>query len=88
MKSLAGPQFAIALRSNDLAIQLAAAAAGVAWWHTEILGRRLALVDAHPEKLFFDRHVWLGWHEDQRGQPAIEAVTSFLADCLKGEGGS
>lgn len=85
MKSLAGPQFAIGFRSNDLAIQLAAAAAGVGVVATpEILGRRFGLVDAHPEKLFFDRQIWLGWHEDQRGQPAIEAVTAFLADCLKG----
>lgn len=86
MKSLAGSSFEIALRSNDLGIQLSSVAAGAGVAAApEILGRRFGLVDAHPEKLFFDRHVWLCWHEDQRGQPAIEAVSAFLADCLKAE---
>lgn len=84
MKSLAGPPFAIALRSNDLAIQLASVAAGAGVVAApEILGRRFGLVDAHPEKAFFDRNVWLCWHEDQRGQPAIEAAAAFLAGCFR-----
>lgn len=87
LKSLVGPAFAIALHSNDLNIQAAAVAAGAGVLAMpEILARRFGLVDAHPDKAFYERQIWLCWHEDQRGQPAIDAVTSFLADCFKGDG--
>jgi DNA-binding transcriptional LysR family regulator len=89
MEMLAARPFAIAMRSNDLGIQLAAVAAGTGVLAApEILGSRHGLVDAHPEKAFFDRNVWLCWHEDQRGQPAIEAIVAFLADCFRSQSGS
>lgn len=84
METLAAGPFQIAMRSNELAIQLTSAAAGVGVVAApDILGRRFGLIDAHPERAYLDRHVWLCWHEDQRGQPSIEAVVSFLADCFR-----
>jgi DNA-binding transcriptional LysR family regulator len=73
----------VVLRSNELAIQAAAAAAGAGIAILpDFLGAREGLVDADELRRHFDREVWLTWHEDLRGQPAISAVAEFLSSCV------
>lgn len=81
--SIVGMGQRVALRSNELPIQAAAVAggAGIAAL-PEFVGIAKGLIDADAEGRHFDREVWLAWHEDLRGQPAIAAVAEFLADCV------
>lgn len=80
MRSIIGVDPPVVLRSNDLAIQAAAAAAGSGVGVLpEFVGEKHGLVDADLDKRFFAREIWLTWHEDLRGQPAIGAVAEFLA---------
>jgi len=83
LRSIVGETPNIALRSNELPIQAVAVAsgAGVAAL-PELFGRRHGLADADPQRRALEREVWLAWHEDLRGQPAIAAVVDFLAACV------
>lgn len=87
LHSVVGADPAVVLRSNELAIQRAAAVAGggIAVL-PEFVARMHGLVDADPERRHFEREIWLTWHEDLRGQPAIAAVTEFLAGCIPRQG--
>ncbi|MFP5076771.1 LysR family transcriptional regulator [Rhizobium sp. YIM 134829] len=80
MMEIAGPEAGFAMTSNDLACLAAAAAggAGIAVLPA-FVAKRFALVEADPERRVFVRDVWIGWHEDWRGHPAIAAIVAFLA---------
>jgi len=83
LRSVVGEDLRVVLRSNDLPIQAAAVVAGTGVAVLpDFVGAAGNLVDADPEGRFFDREVWLAWHEDLRGQPAIAAVVDFLAGCI------
>lgn len=72
----------IVFRANDLAALTAAAAAGAGIAALpDFLGTaaKLAVVGEQA----FDRALWLTYHRELRGTPAIVAVVAFLADCLK-----
>ena len=83
LRSIVGEDIRVVLRSNDLPIQAAAVAAGAGVAVLpDFIGAAGRLVDADPEGRFFDREVWLAWHEDLRGQPVVAAVVDFLAGCV------
>lgn len=83
LRSIVGEDIRVVLRSNDLPIQAAAVAAGAGVAVLpEFIGVASRLVDADPEGRFFDREIWLAWHEDLRGQPVVAAVVDFLAACI------
>lgn len=83
LRSIVGDDLQVVLRSNDLPIQAAAVAAGAGVAVLpDFVGSAHGLVDADPQGRSFDREVWLAWHEDLRGQPAIAAVVDFLAGCV------
>ncbi len=75
----------IVLRSNDLAIQAAAVAAGVGIAVLpDFMGGpdpRLARV-AHGDAVL-EREVWVAVHNDLRHAPRIQAVMAFLAECFE-----
>ena len=74
----------IVLRSNDLAVQAAAAAAGVGIAVLpDFMGgqdpRLARLPHAGPA---LEREVWVAVHNDLRHAPRIQAVMAFLAGCF------
>jgi len=75
----------IVLRSNDLAIQAAAVAAGVGIAVLpDFMGGpdpRLARVPHGGAVL--EREVWVAVHNDLRHAPRIQAVMAFLAECFE-----
>ncbi|MDF1632091.1 LysR family transcriptional regulator [Mycoplana sp. MJR14] len=74
----------LALRSNDLAIQAAAAAAGLGIAALpEFAAARLGLEEMDASTGAYARDAWLTYHHDLRDSPAIAAAVPFLADCLK-----
>lgn len=81
LDGLRGPR-PVSFRSSDLTLQCAAARAhmGVAALPV-FLGEAQGLSRLDPEK-GLRRDVWLGFHRDLRGSPAISAVSRFLLDCL------
>lgn len=83
MMEIAGPGAPVAMTSNDLACLAAAAesGAGIAVLPA-FVARRFALVEADPQRRVFQRDVWIGWHEDWRGHPAIAAIVAFLAEAV------
>ena len=83
LRSIVGENLRVVLRSNDLSLQAESVAtgAGVAVL-PDFVGASRGLAEADPERRHFDREVWLAWHEDLRGQPAIAAVVDFLAGCV------
>lgn len=79
----------IVLRSNDLAIQAAAIAAGVG------IGVLPEFMGAHDNRLVqvphrgaaLTREVWVAVHSDLRHAPRIRAVIAFLAACFDADTG-
>lgn len=90
MRRLAGDR-RIALRTNDLAVQCAAASAGMG---VAVLPDFLAMEAGLVPVDFADRDdlsggpvtrdVWLVWHEDLRDSPDLRAVADFLSSCFRG----
>lgn len=71
----------IAFRTNDMALQAIAAAAGLGVAALpDFLARAEGLQKAGEER--FTREAWLTYHGDLRGNPAIAAVAAFLAGCF------
>ena len=75
----------IVLRSNDLAVQAAAAAAGVG---IAVLPDFMGVSDGRLTRLphagaALEREVWLALHSDLRHAPRIQAVVAFLAGCFE-----
>lgn len=88
LRSIVGENLTVAFRSNDMPIQAIAVAAGAGIAALpELVGEARRLVDADPQGRFLERDVWLTWHEDLRGQPAIAAVADFLASCVPHDSG-
>ncbi|WP_374468463.1 LysR family transcriptional regulator [Ferrovibrio sp.] len=76
----------VVLRSNDLAVQHAAALAGVGIAALpDFLGTSTGLRQADPAHGVTTRDVWLTYHEDMRDSPGIPVLTDFLAGCLAQE---
>jgi DNA-binding transcriptional LysR family regulator len=74
----------IVLRSNDLAVQAAAAATGVG---IAVLPDFMGSADPRLVRLphvgaELVREVWIAVHNDLRRAPRIQAVMSFLVDCF------
>jgi DNA-binding transcriptional LysR family regulator len=74
----------IVLRSNDLAVQMAAAVAGVG---IAVLPDFMGARDARLARLphagaTLEREVWVAVHNDLRHAPRIQAVMAFLAECF------
>lgn len=84
LQAQAGP-FPIVLRSNDLAIQAAAAAAGVgiAVLPDFMGGQDERLIRLPHTGAALEREVWVAVHNDLRHAPRIRAVTAFLAKCFE-----
>jgi len=83
LKALAGER-PVLLRSNELAIQVAAAQAGVGLAVLPtFVGDAAGLVNADPDDWSNTRDLWLAFHRDLRGNSAIAAIASFLADCVR-----
>lgn len=74
----------IVLRSNDLAIQAAAAAAGagIALLPDFMGGEDKGLVRLPHAGAALEREVWVAVHNDLRHAPRIQAVMAFLAECF------
>lgn len=71
-----------ALRSNDFAVQCAAAKAGLGIAALPLfLGQLRGLRRLWPEQ-GMSRDIWLSYHEDLRSSPRLAAVTAFLLGCL------
>jgi DNA-binding transcriptional LysR family regulator len=75
----------IVLRSNDLAVQAAAVAAGVG---IAVLPDFMGDGDQRLNRLphvgpALEREVWLAVHSDLRHAPRIQAVMAFLAGCFE-----
>ncbi|WP_112664222.1 LysR family transcriptional regulator [Microvirga flavescens] len=85
LKELAGER-PIVFRTNELAIQGAAAQAhvGVAVL-PRFAGKAYGLQKADPAGRLISRDVWLTYHRDLQGNSAVAAVTTFLAECLRRE---
>lgn len=76
----------VVLRSNDLAVQSAAAQAGVGIAALpDFLGAEAGLRQAEPALGPVTRDVWLTYHEDMRGSPGLVVLTDFLVRCLASE---
>jgi len=86
LKAVAGDR-PIRLRTNDLAIQCAAAqgGAGVAALPS-FVGDAAGLELALPDEAAKIREIWLAFHRDLRDSPAVAAVAAFLADCIRPAG--
>jgi len=74
----------IVLRSNDLAVQASAAAAGVG---IAVLPDFMGSADARLVRLphkgeALEREVWIAVHDDLRRAPRIQVVMAFLAACF------
>ncbi|MGO4380444.1 LysR substrate-binding domain-containing protein [Pseudoduganella sp. RAF19] len=74
----------IVLRSNDLAVQASAAAAGVG---IAVLPDFMGGADARLVRLphrgeALKREVWIAVHDDLRRAPRIQVVMAFLAACF------
>ena len=74
----------IVLRSNDLAVQAAAAASGVG---VAVLPDFMGAADGRLARLpdsgaVLEREVWIAVHSDLRPAPRIQAVMAFLASCF------
>jgi DNA-binding transcriptional LysR family regulator len=74
----------IVLRSNDLAIQAAAVAAGVG---IAVLPDFMARPDQRLARMphagaALEREIWIAVHSDLRHAPRIQAVMAFLAACF------
>lgn len=75
----------ILLRSNDLNIQAVAARAGVGLAALPyFLGEQYALTPAPIAGPALEREVWLVTHDDIRHTAVVQAVMTFLAECLAG----
>jgi len=76
----------IALRSNDLAIQAAAAAAGagIALLPEFMGGQDARLAKVPHAGMALEREIWIAVHSDLRQVPRIRAVMAFLAGCFDG----
>jgi DNA-binding transcriptional LysR family regulator len=74
----------IVLRSNDLAIQAAAAVAGVgiAALPDFMGGQGEELARLPHTGAALEREVWVAVHNDLRHAPRIKAVMAFLAECF------
>jgi DNA-binding transcriptional LysR family regulator len=73
----------ILLRSNDLNIQAMAAKAGVGLAALPyFLGEQYSLEPAGMSGPALEREVWLVTHSDIRHTASIQAVMTFLAECL------
>jgi DNA-binding transcriptional LysR family regulator len=73
----------ILLRSNDLNIQAMAAKAGVGLAALPyFLGEQYSLEPAGMSGPALEREVWLVTHSDIRHTASVQAVMTFLADCL------
>jgi DNA-binding transcriptional LysR family regulator len=82
----AGPR-PLVMRSNDLMIQAAAAAAGAGIaLLPHFVAQELGLERLAPP-LGLRREVWLTVHDDIRHAPGIAAVTAFLLECYAGVAG-
>ncbi|WP_377705188.1 LysR family transcriptional regulator [Pseudoduganella sp. UC29_71] len=81
----AGGAASVVLRSNDLAIQAAAAAAGVgiAVLPDFLGGQDPRLVRVPHRGAGLKREIWVAVHSDLRHAPRIQAVMAFLAGCLE-----
>jgi DNA-binding transcriptional LysR family regulator len=79
----------IVLRSNDLAVQAAAVAAGVgiAVLPDFMGGQDERLVRLPHTGAALEREVWIAVHNDLRHAPRIQAVMAFLAGCFERPGG-
>jgi DNA-binding transcriptional LysR family regulator len=75
----------IVLRSNDLAIQAAAAAAGVgiAVLPDFMGGQDNRLARLPHSGAALEREVWVAVHNDLRHAPRVRAVMAFLAGCFE-----
>lgn len=83
LKAMAGER-PIVFRTNDLGIQCAAAKAGVGIAALPgFVGTAAGLAEADPDGRSFSRDVWLAFHRDLRDNPAVSAVASYLAECLR-----
>ncbi|VEA63793.1 Gcv operon activator [Serratia plymuthica] len=77
----------LVMRSNDLMIQAAAAAAGAGIaLLPHFVAQELGLERLAPP-LGLRREVWLTVHDDIRHAPGIAAVTAFLLECYAGVAG-
>ena len=73
----------ILLRSNDLNIQAMAANAGVGLAALPyFLGKQYSLEPAAISGPALQREVWLVTHNDIRHTASVQAVMTFLAQCL------
>lgn len=85
MMSIAGRDAPIAMTSTDLGCLAEAAGSGVGIAALPVLfAARFNLEDADDAKRSFERDLWLGWHEDWRGHPAIQAIVAFLTEVVEG----
>ncbi|CAI1583626.1 CysJI operon transcriptional activator [Serratia ficaria] len=77
----------LALRSNDLMIQAAAAVAGAGVaLLPHFVAQDAGLQRLSPEQAL-SREIWLTVHDDIRHAPGIVAVTAFLLECYAGAAG-
>ncbi|MGO4743835.1 LysR substrate-binding domain-containing protein [Serratia quinivorans] len=77
----------LVIRSNDLMIQAAAAAAGAGIaLLPHFVGQELGL-ERLTASGSLEREIWLTVHDDIRHAPGIAAVTEFLLDCYAGVAG-
>ncbi|MCY1314438.1 LysR substrate binding domain protein [compost metagenome] len=84
LQAQAGPA-PIVLRSNDLAVQAAAVAAGVGIGVLpDFMGGRDERLARLPHAgAALEREVWIAVHSDLRNAPRIKAVMAFLAGCFE-----
>ncbi|MBD9371438.1 LysR family transcriptional regulator [Rhizobium sp. ARZ01] len=73
----------ITFRTNELAIQCAAAEAGLGIAALpDFAAKRLGLSEMDETTGAFAREAWLTYHQDLRNNAAVSTVVAFLADCL------
>jgi len=84
LKSRAGNR-PIVFRTNDMAIQSAAAAAqiGIAALPA-FIGEAGTLQRVDPDDRAISRDLWLTFHRDLRDNAAVAAVAGFLVECVRG----
>lgn len=83
MKGIIGDR-PIVMRTNDMAVQCAAAEThvGIAALPS-FLGEAAALRQADPANRSITRDLWVTYHEDLRDNAAVVTVAAFLAECVK-----
>jgi len=74
------------LRSNDLGVQIEAAAAGIGLAVLpQFAARASNLKPLDPKAPIFTRDIWLTFHRDLQKNAAVKATAAFLAECMPNE---